>query len=83
MRGLSVRGARRLTSGGVLSQSVEHGEQAQRGVSWRWPDSEVNRPAGFRGHSATRFESRKSPRYRLAGITRTYFFSSRRKGSPA
>ena len=30
MRGLSVRGARRLTSAGVLSQSVEHGEQAQR-----------------------------------------------------
>ena len=30
MRGPSVRGARRLTSGGVLSQSVEHGEQAQR-----------------------------------------------------
>jgi len=30
MRGLSVRGARRLTSGGVLLQSVEHGEQAQR-----------------------------------------------------
>jgi len=30
MRGLSIRGARRLTSGGVLSQSVEHGEQAQR-----------------------------------------------------
>ena len=30
MRGLSVRGARRLTSGDVLSLSVEHGEQAQR-----------------------------------------------------
>ena len=30
MRGLSVRGARRLTSGGVLGQYVEHGEQAQR-----------------------------------------------------
>jgi len=30
MGGLSVRGARRLTSAGVLSQSVEHGEQAQR-----------------------------------------------------
>jgi len=30
MRGLSVRGVRRLTSAGVLSQSVEHGEQAQR-----------------------------------------------------
>ena len=30
MRGLSVRGARRLTGAGVLSQSVEHGEQAQR-----------------------------------------------------
>ena len=30
MRGLSVRGARRLTSAGVLSRSVEHGEQAQR-----------------------------------------------------
>jgi len=30
MRGLSVRGARRLTGGGVLGQSVEHGEQAQR-----------------------------------------------------
>jgi len=30
MRGLSVRGARRLTSAGVLSLYVEHGEQAQR-----------------------------------------------------
>jgi len=30
MRGASVRGARRLTGAGVLSQSVEHGEQAQR-----------------------------------------------------
>ena len=30
MRGLSVRGARRLTSGGVLGQYGEHGEQAQR-----------------------------------------------------
>ena len=30
VRGPSVRGARRLTSGGVLGQSVEHGEQAQR-----------------------------------------------------
>jgi len=30
MRGLSVRGARRLTSAGVLAQYVEHGEQAQR-----------------------------------------------------
>jgi hypothetical protein len=30
VRGASVRGARRLTSAGVLSQSVEHGEQAQR-----------------------------------------------------
>ena len=30
VRGPSVRGARRLTSAGVLSQSVEHGEQAQR-----------------------------------------------------
>jgi len=30
MRGLSVRGARRLTSGDVLLQYVEHGEQAQR-----------------------------------------------------
>ena len=30
MRGVSVRGARRLTSGGVLGQYVEHGEQAQR-----------------------------------------------------
>jgi hypothetical protein len=30
MRGASVRGARRLTSAGVLSQSVEYGEQAQR-----------------------------------------------------
>jgi len=30
MRGLSVRSARRLTSAGVLLQSVEHGEQAQR-----------------------------------------------------
>jgi len=29
MRGLSVRGARGLTSGGVLGQYVEHGEQAQ------------------------------------------------------
>ncbi len=30
VRGASVRGARRLTSGGVLGQYVEHGEQAQR-----------------------------------------------------
>ena len=30
VRGPSVRGARRLTSGGVLRQYVEHGEQAQR-----------------------------------------------------
>ena len=30
MRGPSVRGARRLTSGGVLEQYGEHGEQAQR-----------------------------------------------------
>jgi len=30
MIGPSVRGARRLTSAGVLSQSVEHGEQVQR-----------------------------------------------------
>ena len=30
VRGASVRGARRLTSGGVLRQYVEHGEQAQR-----------------------------------------------------
>jgi hypothetical protein len=30
MRGRSVRGARRLTSGGILSQYVEHGEQVQR-----------------------------------------------------
>ena len=30
VRGPSVRGARRLTSGGVLGQYVEHGEQAQR-----------------------------------------------------
>ena len=30
MRGPSVRGARRLTSAGVLEQYGEHGEQAQR-----------------------------------------------------
>ena len=30
MRGPSVRGARRLTSGGVLEQYGEYGEQAQR-----------------------------------------------------
>ena len=30
MKGPSVQGARRLTSGGVLEQSGEHGEQAQR-----------------------------------------------------
>jgi len=30
MRGLSVQGARRLTSAGVLSKYLEHGEQAQR-----------------------------------------------------
>ena len=30
VRGPSVRDAGRLTSGGVLGQSVEHGEQAQR-----------------------------------------------------
>ena len=29
-QGPSVQGARRLTSGGVLEQSGEHGEQAQR-----------------------------------------------------
>ena len=30
MKGPSVQGARRLTSGGVLEQYGEHGEQAQR-----------------------------------------------------
>ena len=30
VRGPSVRGARRSTSGGVLGQYGEHGEQAQR-----------------------------------------------------
>jgi len=46
--GASVRGARRLTSGGVLRQSVEHGGQAQRstGAPIACFDRQVVRNAG-------------------------------------
>jgi hypothetical protein len=48
VRGLSVRGARRLARGGVLEQYSEHGKQAQRsnGGPMACFDRQVGRNAG-------------------------------------